>query len=407
MSLIDPMDRDLPIWFHETARPRLPDYTDDVIRQATAIRQRPRWTFLERWLPVAVTLDRVPVAPLPWRTIGLLVALGLLVLTAVVAVGSRPRLPEPFGRAANGLVAYGWGGDIFTVDPGTGARRAIVSGPTYDHNPRFSLDGTHLVFLRDAGNYRSWLVIVDKDGHDSIVAAIDPPIEIDTDGISWSPDGRTIALVVNAPKPPSVYLVDAATGNATAPDIEHGFMEVYWRPPDGRQLMFYGGPEDDPGLFVLSVKDGAVERLPTPGGHHDELRPLGWTPDGSRFLFHDNGYSTHVVDATTGQDTIVPAGNGHLSNDGTRMVGLDGDGQVEWLCVALISGGPCDRLGGGSLVPSGGDHESLHWSPDDTRIITRPEDHGRSPSIVDSLGASLRQPSWIADGAESWQRLAP
>ena len=146
------MDRDLPIWFHETARPRLPDYTDDVIRQATAIRQRPRWTFLERWLPVAVSLDRVPVAPLPWRRIGLLVALGLLAVAAVVAVGSRPRLPEPFGRAANGLVAYGWGGDIFTVDPGTGARRGSSPGrpmttipasrSTGPTSPSFEMRGT-------------------------------------------------------------------------------------------------------------------------------------------------------------------------------------------------------------------------------------------------------------------------
>ena len=66
--------------------------------------------------------------PVPWRTIALLALLGLLLAAAVTLyVGSRPRLPAPFGPAANGLVAYGQLGEIWTVDPLSGERKKVVS----------------------------------------------------------------------------------------------------------------------------------------------------------------------------------------------------------------------------------------------------------------------------------------
>ena len=87
------------------------------------------------------------------------------------------------------------------------------------------------------------------------------------------------------------------------------------------------------------------------------------------------------------------------------MAGLDGDGQGELALRGAHQRRPA-TASGAAWSPIGFNHESLHWSPDDTRIIARP-DPDSAPSIVDALGASLRQPSWIIDGAESWQRLAP
>ncbi len=88
--------------------------------------------------------------PIPWRSIGLAFALLalLLAMVAALAVGGLPKAPAPFGPAQNGLVAYASEGDIFTADPVTGASTAIVSGPTTDLNPRWSLDGTRLAFER-------------------------------------------------------------------------------------------------------------------------------------------------------------------------------------------------------------------------------------------------------------------
>ena len=96
MSTTDRVERDITAWFGETAAPATPDYTDDILRQTARSRQRPRWTFPERWLPMSViTFGRVNLRPVPWRTVGLLAVLGLLLaVAAAVYVGSQPATPS-------------------------------------------------------------------------------------------------------------------------------------------------------------------------------------------------------------------------------------------------------------------------------------------------------------------------
>src|SRR6266487_1858576 len=127
MMPVDRFERQLPELLTELAVPRTPDYFDDLLEQAARTRQRPAWSILERWLPmVDVARQPVVVPRLPWRAIGLglaLLALLVAVVTALV-VGGRPNVPAPFGPARNGLVAYTFGGDIYTADPLTGVASA-------------------------------------------------------------------------------------------------------------------------------------------------------------------------------------------------------------------------------------------------------------------------------------------
>lgn len=68
---------------------------DDVLRLTARTRQRPAWTFPERWFPMTEVIRRSFPALSPMRPAGLLIVLALL-LAAVVAVmiGSRPRQPD-------------------------------------------------------------------------------------------------------------------------------------------------------------------------------------------------------------------------------------------------------------------------------------------------------------------------
>src|SRR5450432_2834818 len=120
----------------------LPTYRDQIFQQAARTRQRPAWSFVGRWLPmVDLARQPVPLPRLPWRMIGLgLAVLALLLaLVATLVAGSRPSLPPPFGLARNGLVAYARGGDILTVDAGSGDSSVVDKGPG-DANPRSSRD---------------------------------------------------------------------------------------------------------------------------------------------------------------------------------------------------------------------------------------------------------------------------
>jgi hypothetical protein len=163
-------DRVLAGLIVELADTRTPDYLEAAIERASSRPQRPTWTFPGRWFPMAETVSRPALLPrLPWRTIGVaLVLVALLVVAAILYVGSRPtKVPPPFGVARNGLIAYAADGDIYTADPVTGTATAIVTGPRIDRSPIFSHDGTHVAFLRESGTISAGpfeLAVVDRDG---------------------------------------------------------------------------------------------------------------------------------------------------------------------------------------------------------------------------------------------------
>ena len=125
------LERSLPSILGDLAVGPTPDYISDVLTTTAQRRQRPGWTFPERWFPVAEITSRSAFAPrLPWRTIAVaLVIIALLVGAAVVYVGTQQtRLPAPFGPAANGLIPYASNGDIYLGDPVTGETRLLVGG---------------------------------------------------------------------------------------------------------------------------------------------------------------------------------------------------------------------------------------------------------------------------------------
>lgn len=405
MNRVDNLERNLTAWFAETASPRVPDYTDDILDLTAGTNQRPRWSFPERWLPMSViTLSRRTVKPRPWRAIALLAALALLLGAFAVYVGSRQRLPPPFGLAANGVVAYALNGDVFTVDPVSGARRGIATGPEMDREPRWSLDGTRVVFVRTMGEAVR-LVIARLDRPEEVVATTDDLVDIDTDSISWSPDGRWISVA--SEHTGTLFVVDARTGELTPLDIDYFFLEAYWRPASGHQLLFLGGTEADHSLFVVDIDTDTVTEAARPARPDGLLRPNGWTPDGRRVIYTRGDATgervrTHILDVTTGEETVIDAGFGHVSNAGDRLLALDDDGRM---CIADIRGGPCVRVANAFPAYGGGHAAGASWSPDDEWIISRLEDGG--VRLIDPDGVSLDQPSWLTDGAESWQRLAP
>src|SRR4051812_16613648 len=126
MNRTDRFDDIVSDWLHVDAEHRVPEHLDAVLRGTRTERQRPAWSSLERWLPVQTTLRLTPVPRVAW----LLVVLGLILAIGAAAlwVGTRQRLPAPFGPARNGAIVSSHDGDIFAVDPVTHAERLLVGG---------------------------------------------------------------------------------------------------------------------------------------------------------------------------------------------------------------------------------------------------------------------------------------
>ena len=167
----------------------------------------------------------------------------------------------------------------------------------------------------------------------------------------------------------TIFVIDAFDGRVSPVDADYLAMEVHWRPPHGRQLMLVSGPWNRPELSLVSLDDDHVVTIPPTAGDPSSLRPVGWTPDGSSFAYQVwhpelEAHVTHLRDIETGQETLLRVAFGHISNDGTRIVGFDGKAGDNQLCVARTSGGPCVPIGGSlGFDPEHG--AGLQWSPDD------------------------------------------
>ena len=428
------LTRDLPAILGDLATGPYPDYIDDVLATSAGIRQRPGWTFPERWLPM-VDLVRQPVLVprLPWRTIVLaIVVLALLFAAAAVYIGSQQqRIPPPFGLARNGLVAYDAAGDIFTADPVTGAATSIVSGPQTDVEPRFSLDGRQVAFERKLGTTMSQIYVARTDG--SGLTLVTPeavsltPAEI---GRAWlrydfSPDGRMLLIATKSDGNPTITLAHTDGSGARELDVGMAATELSFRPPDGREILFTGIGPTRKGLFAVDVATEKVREIKLIGADFDMAGP-SWSPDGSRIAYwmwggSDGGLDarSHVVAADGTGDNELPQPSGAIwnahatwSNSGTRL----------FIARAYTYGFDDVR---GAVVPANGSSVGVEiapagsvetaccaawmWSPDDSKIFGRPAGVSIHPNalILDVAGGPVRSAPWVSSSDPTWQRLAP
>jgi dipeptidyl aminopeptidase/acylaminoacyl peptidase len=410
MNRHDGLERELTAWMADVATPSIPDYTNDIVRLTAGLRQRPRWAFAERWLPMSVdTLHRVPAPSMPWRTIALLAVIALLAGALVMAtVGSAPRRPAPFGLAVNGLIAFDQGG-ISTIDPVTGEQVGLVTGPNVAHDPRWSLDGSRVAFIREVDGASEEIVIVDADGGDPRIVISQALNDVDPDGLEWAPDGLSL-LVVHTMGVRQLGLMDTEDGHVTnLPILQYATLEAFFRPPDGREVVFMSGSESDPGVSIVTLAGLAVREVPLALGPGGNRRAMGWTPDGSRLLIHgaspaDRVERTYVVDPVSGGAVELDVAYGHVSNDGRWVAGLT-TGDQDTTCVVSIEGGPCRIVGDVTTAPWGPTGKGLQWSPDDEWLVIERGGTGRT-LLLDPDGGGEQMPTYLPAAIESWQRTA-
>jgi Tol biopolymer transport system component len=423
-------EHDLPDLLTQVAQGPAPDYRDHIVLQTAHMRQRPAWTFPERWLPMSAVTSRAAIAPrVPLRIVGVAILLLItLIVGAVLLAGSQRRLPTPFGPAADGRVAFARNGDIYTADPVTGVATAVVTGSETDVQPVWSRDGTRVVFEREVASGttigRLYVSGADGSGLVPITPAITLKPESDPPRYAFSTDGTEVMYTSGPDTASELWIAKADGSGARQIDVGMSVLESSYRPPNGAEIMFAAANDVGGGIYAVDVATNKIRTIVTPSAGET----IGWVrvaPDGTRVAYSvstndlsRNALSVHVSAIDGSGSVVLPMPQGATfqdapawSNDGTRIVvtrGYSTRNQEMTLAVLPADGSTVGTESGRGLT--GCCDTVIEWAPDDKSILVSPEDLNgtfTSQLLLDPLTGASRPSPWSAIGDPAWQRLAP
>jgi hypothetical protein len=432
MTAFDRFEQRLPDLLDDLAVARMPDYADVLLARTAATRQRPGWTFPERWIPMSALTRRLAAAPqVPLRLAVVVALLAVAALIGALVAGSlTPHRPAPFGPAANGQIAYIDGtGRILAGDPITGQSTVVIGGS--NSRVAYSRDGSRIAFLRaSAGQFD--LAVADADGsHVKTVSAA--PIEAPT-FMAWTPRGDQIATTNSRGQ---LLLFDASKA-AEPTDLSQklGVVQVgsgnndqtahVFRPPVGDELLFVSDGAR-PLLRTAHLDGTNLQTLLDPtslGLGYATLKGAQWSPDGSQILVMvatngDSPYHLYLMDADGGHvhplsslSTVALADEAHAqwSPNGTQIAfqhwsrNPDADQGFFGIAVVDVATGTLRNLG-----PTLINGAAWAWSPDGLSILELPAaPPGDGHMLIINVGSSVVQTAPWANVSEiNWQRTLP
>jgi Tol biopolymer transport system component len=416
------LERNLPGILDDLAAAPTPEYLDDVFVRTSRMRQRPAWTFPERWLPMAdITRPRAFAFAPAWRTIAVaLVVLALLVAAAIAYVGSRQqRVPAPFGPAGNGLVTYETGGDIYVGDPVTGKSRLLVGGADDDHDPGFSPDGTLVAFLRSPDGIDADLWTVRPDGTD-LKRVTTAPIP-SASWVQWTPDSQHFAVIRSLDGHDRLDVLDL-NGKARRLAGDFDVQTPVFRPPLAQEVLFRGVKDGRAGLFVMSA-DGSNIRPVIASSKPDtlDLHNATYSADGKRIFYQSwtpagiepqGCCQLWVMDADGSNAHRFPDDRSANAWEGLPSVSPDGRWVAFWRVAGDSHLSVVRADGTGPVTPVGPALKGLvtwTWSPDSSKLLIAPQedvDVARQ-YIADPATGQWTTSAWETRTSPDWQRLAP
>ena len=266
-----------------------------------------------------------------------------------------------------------------------------------ESNPRFSPDGQWLAFTssrgEDKGDSALWLL--DRAGGEATKL---PGIKGSVDDLVWSPDAKTLALIVTDPEPEDKPAKPAAEKPAdpdadkpadAAPPAKAGDKKPKPIVIDRFQFKadssgYLGKQRSRVWLYDLATRK--ARRLAT--GDFDEELPA-WSPDGKSIVFvsnrtadPDRNYDTNLFLATVGDTATEPrALTTFPGDDNGQGSGSYPAWSPDGKSIAYIQGGPVALIGYG------------------VRTLAVVAASGGAPRILTaSLDRNVSEPIWTSDG---------
>ena len=172
----------------------------------------------------------------------------------------------------------------------------VKDGNFYNTSPAISPQGDKIAYLSDRNDYFDIYLMSAIDGEviKKLVSGQRTKnfeeLHIITPGITWSPDGKKIALAVKAGERDAIMVIDVDSGDQEKiePELD-GIFSVAWS-PDGDNIAFQGikAPQSD--IYIYNIKTKELTNLTD--DIFSDFDPV-YSPDGKTIFFSSDrrGYT--------------------------------------------------------------------------------------------------------------------
>jgi Tol biopolymer transport system component len=313
----------------------------------------------------------------------------VLIAAAVAAAGALLFVPSASTSFAGlvGVIAFDRPGDanvdIYSMNADGSNLRNLSNNPGGDHDPRYSRDGSRIVFVSNRdGNWE--IYSMKADGSSQTRLTYDPA---EDELPAWTADDR-IVFVSHRDGNAELYVMNADGSGLRRLTNDPAFDYFPAPAPTGDRVAFISDRDGTFDIYTMSIGDGSVTRV-TDSPIADTW-PI-WSPDGTKIAFTRWNGAVHVlytvdtdgsglkqITNSPGREEGAPA----WSPDGTRLAFL---GCFNNNCDLIVrnadgTGGETTLLHGGAGAP---DWQALRTS------TSTPGSGG--DSIVHAPEVSLRQ----------------
>lgn len=158
----------------------------------------------------------------------------------------------------------------------------------YNTSPAISPDGEKMAYISDREGIFKIIIqnIDDKKKSEELISSFREQdfedLNILTPGISWSPDGKKLAISAKAGGEDAVFIVNVKTGDYSK--LKFGIKSissVVWS-PDGKKLAFIGTAEDRSDIYVYRIQTEVLQDITD--DYYTDMHPV-WSYDSETLYF--------------------------------------------------------------------------------------------------------------------------